>query len=298
MAAHSFRVRGLVASVVMVGFGVILSLGSSPGGAATTAVHPTMPPGYVQVSSPCVRIAAGQDACGQVTCPVDSSGVQTVPQGGGVYVPSGSTVASVNSSYPDANGIAWDGCATDATNAGFCIYVYAVCAEPNSGYTQITSASVTNPAGTDTAGTASCPTGTRVLGGGALASSQNLAVNMNSSYPVQGIGKSGWHVNMNNGSVSAESFTVYAVCSKYTPGLANYGITVGSSVDNPAGRQSGTSVACPTGTVPLGGGIAASSSSILVNINTTYPTPDGWQSWENNASASDERMTPYVICAS
>ncbi len=104
---------------------------------------------------------------------------------------------------------------------------------------------------------------------------------------------------MNNGSGLAESFTVYAVCSKYTPGLANYGITVGSSVNNPAGRQSGTGqVACPTGTVPLGGGIAASSSSILVNINTTYPTDNGWASWENNASASDERMIPYVICAS
>src|SRR5712664_493812 len=115
MAAHSFGVRGLVASVVMVGFGVILSLGSSPGGAATTAAHPTMPPGYVRVSSPAVTVTAGLDACGQVTCPVDSSGVQTVPQGGGVYAPSGSTVASMNSSYPDANGIAWDGCANNGT---------------------------------------------------------------------------------------------------------------------------------------------------------------------------------------
>src|SRR6266566_1236007 len=80
-----------------------LSLGVATGRATTTAVHPTMPPGYAQVSG-AAAATANSDAFAQATCPVDSAGVQTVPQGGGAYVASISTAASMNSSYPDTNG--------------------------------------------------------------------------------------------------------------------------------------------------------------------------------------------------
>jgi hypothetical protein len=262
---------------------------------ASAETKETTPPGYAQVQSATVLMLPGEDVFVQATCPKTASGVQTVPQGGGVFSSSTGTEADVNSSYPDPNGISWDGNANDGP-LGRTTFVSAsaVCAVPSKGYTQVVSASTANAAGAESDAVAVCPAGSEILGGGAKASSQAIQVDMNSSYPVLP-GDTGWQANMNNGSLSNESFKAYAVCSRY-PATFGYQVTVGAPRENAPG-QTGVGATCPSG-VPLGGGIAASNSATSVNINTTYPSGKEWHSWENNQSPFPDLITPYVICAS
>src|ERR1700682_5488320 len=148
---------------------------------------------------------------GTMTCPAPS-----VVLGGGVFI-GGS--GSVNSTYP-SDSHPWNGLGT----TGFSVDV--VCADQPAGYTQVVSAAIANPAGAQKPGDEPCPSGTVVLGGGALHTSPSTTVNLNSSYPTS----TGWHVAMNNASALAETFNVYAVCASAPDG---YGITVGPSTSEP-----------------------------------------------------------------
>jgi hypothetical protein len=245
-----------------------------------------VPQHWTLVSSPSITVASGQDGFAQATCPAG-----TVPHGGGAFI-GGPVGSSLNSSYPDPNGVSWDinvnQSGSGSTNANDDL----ICAAPNTGYIQVASAGSVNPAGTTTNATADCPPGTNVLGGGAKAGSQDVAVNINSSYPVS---PTSWQVNMGNASATSESFTVYAVCSNPFDG---YGITVGPSNTQGPNTQSRAEAVCPSGQEPLGGGVAASSADPQVNINTNDPRSTSWVVWENDGSATaTNTFTPYVTCA-
>ena len=62
---------------------------------------------------------------------------------------------------------------------------------PPPGYTVATSGDITAPAGAQTHGFATCPSGTVPFGGGAFVSSSSLSVNINSSIPLGTPGKAG-----------------------------------------------------------------------------------------------------------
>ena len=66
-----------------------------------------------------------------------------------------------------------------------------------------------------------------------------------------------------------------------------------------AGTQTPSIVMCPADEVPLGGGVYVTSTSVLVNINTSRPliTGNGWVGDINNDSSADSGMTTYAICA-
>jgi hypothetical protein len=134
-----------------------------------------------------------------------------------------------------------------------------------------------------------CPTGTKILGGGAVA----LGGLINSSYPVS----NGWHADVNGDGSTGAEFAVYAVCSKYSVATTGYGVHAGTTVDNPPGSETFAAAFCPSGQVPLGGGVSSTSSDTSVNINSTWPISGGWGAYENNASSFDRSITPYVICA-
>jgi hypothetical protein len=219
---------------------------------------------------------------GSETCPAPS-----VVLGGGVFI-GGS--GSVNNTYP-SDSHTWNGLGTTSFT------VDVVCADPPAGYTQVVSAAITNSAGAQTPGDEPCPSGTVVLGGGALPSLSNTSVNLNSSYPTS----TGWHVAMNNATQqTAETFNVYAICSSAPD---SYGITVGpatSESGSSVGSQSRAAASCPSGKVPTGGGVLSSSSSTAENISATDPRNEGpaesWVDWENSGG-SPATITAYVVCA-
>ncbi len=79
-----------------------------------------------------------------------------------------------------------------------------------SGYQQVLSGTIANPAGTQRNGFVSCPAGQRVLGGG-VAGLPSITQSVNSSYPSD---DTTWMVSMNNTAASGttSAFRVFAIC--------------------------------------------------------------------------------------
>ena len=275
-------VRSRVIRRVLGAFGLALLATVGLGG---TARADTPPAGYTIVSTS-FTAPPGVPTAGSATCPAG-----TMPQGGGAYVGGVSDADNTESSYP--SGSSWNVVVNNATSAT--TNAVAVCADAQPGYVQVATAAVANNAGNQTSASKACPAGTRILGGGALANSTSTLINLNGTYPSG----NGWTGVMNNGSSSSETFKVFAVCSQYSIAATGYSVVVGTVVDNPAGRQIGAFVNCPNGDSVLGGGISSAVPSTMININTTYTSGsgNGWSAWENNATASDNSITPYAICA-
>ena len=256
-----------------------------PGAAPNSA-----PALYTIATSGSLTAPTGTQTRGTATCPTGR-----VVYGGGVFVSSGSTAANVNSSFPSSS-TTWSADVNNASGAATSFSAYAVCAKRNAAWS-IQSATITNSAGVQNRAIATCPSGTRVLGGGGYSSSGATSVNINSTFPLKvGSGTSAiydWITDMNNGDSLAHSATSYAVC-----GHANgYKLVVGATTTNGALSQTGASAFCPAPKVPIGGGVLSSSGSTSVNVNTTYPISGGWRAYENNALSSSVSMTPYVVCA-
>src|SRR4051812_27700494 len=64
-----------------------------------------------------------------------------------------------------------------------------------------------------------------------------------------------------------------------------------------AGTQARGSVGCPAGTVVLGGSVFAFSTSLLANINSSFPQRNGWTAFVNNGSDADLNYDITAICA-
>jgi len=77
-------------------------------------------------------------------------------------------------------------------------------------------------------------------------------------------------------------------------GLAGYGLVTGSGVTAPSGAWTTATAVCPTGKVPLSGGIRSEHSR--PSITDSYPTATGWTVKVFNHLA-DDVITPYVTCA-
>ncbi len=286
ISSRPVRGMGLVFLAALAGAALMASLLPTSASAALE--------GYTQVSSPTVQALPSQAASAKATCPMTAFG-QTVPLSGGVLNSASTTL--VNSSYPDPDGISWDGTGNNGGTNPSSVQVFAVCAPPFEGYAQVAAASTANPAGQQTDATASCPAGTDVLGGGGQASSSAVGVDINSSFPT-GLSTTtpGWQANMNNGGPLSQSFTVYAICANPFDGYST-----GSYVtNNDPGTVTAANGGCGSGDFVLGGGISASSSSTLVNIESTYPPNVSghaeWDNYESNASSASDIVTPWSIC--
>jgi hypothetical protein len=81
------------------------------------------------------------------------------------------------------------------------------------------------------------------------------------------------------------------------PPLKGYRTVIGSPVTVATQTQHRGTVLCPTGTVPLGGGVLVLSSDPLVSVNSSFPAFNGWVADVNNASANDTTIRPMVTCA-
>jgi hypothetical protein len=169
--------------------------------------------------------------------------------------------------------------------------VTATMPKPPKGYVVVHSGNLTANTGAQTRGTVACPAGTVAFGGGAFTTSTSTNVNINSSFPPT-TGSPGWAADLNNASGAAVTFSVYAVCANAPK---KYTIADGF-FDNPSGLESTGSAACPAKTVLLGGGSVASSLLTSVNINSTLPSGNGWQTDMNNGGADSDTFLVYAIC--
>jgi hypothetical protein len=64
----------------------------------------------------------------------------------------------------------------------------------------------------------------------------------------------------------------------------------------PASRTHGE-VACPSGLVPLGGGVVIQSTSTHANVNSSFPLAHGWAAEVTNSSSSDFSFVVLAACA-
>jgi hypothetical protein len=156
-------------------------------------------------------------------------------------------------------------------------------------YRSLSSDLLVAPNGDQTRGTVDCPTGTVPLGGGVLISSSDLHANVNSSFP----NGNSWFADVNNASGAATTFRVFVICAK-APRL--YQVVQTADVSGPAGSQAQAIATCPTGTVPYGGGAISRTGDAKVNMNSTFPTGNGWRTDMNNASTFAENFASFAIC--
>jgi hypothetical protein len=162
------------------------------------------------------------------------------------------------------------------------------------GYTFV-EAYVTLAANSQGTGTAVCPGGDKVVGGGAYQGTQGLGDDINSSYPESN--GEGWTVNFNNAVSSSNSGVVVAICATATS-LAHYSVHDGALVTIPAGGEGQGLVTCPSGTVSLGGGAhnEGTQTSEAMDASAPYGTT-GWRSYMSSSGSGSTEGLAAVVCA-
>jgi hypothetical protein len=154
-----------------------------------------------------VTVPAGGEAQATVTCP---SG--TVALGGGAAV-GDQTYQALDASAPyGTNG--WRAYVGSAGSQEALGEADVVCAAEPTGWAQVNSAYVPNPAGTATTVSVNCPAGTKAIGGGPFNGSADPTVTVGLTTPLSGL--TGWHSWEDNASTASESVDEWAVCAKAT----------------------------------------------------------------------------------
>jgi hypothetical protein len=252
---------------------------------ATTASPLAAPGGYVVLTTGPFDAPGGVQTSGVATCP----GTEVPAGGGALLSPVGSNAglyASLNTSIPQGHGWAVDVNTVSGFDAHFSVYV--VCVNAATSYSIVQSAPVTNPAGSVTFASATCPTNRVPIGGGVQSSSFSTAVNIASSFPNQG---SNWDADMANRSASSATMTVYAICRKQPKGYSFH-----SSIQTmPSGAESAGSVNCPGASLPLSGGVFT-AGVLTLNLNSSFPSSSDWVTFENNGDSASWPILTIVIC--
>ena len=273
---HARRAHTAVAAVAA----CLVALGSAA--AAQAARHP--PPGYGILDTNQMDAPQDQQTRGSAQCPAG-----TVPFGGGVVVSSPSTLANVSASFPE--GPFWVGIVSNDSGADTTFQIEVECAKRPPGYEVVQSDLVLNPEGFQSSVLATCPAGTRPLGGGGESTSPSVFTNINSTGPQ---GRS-WFVTEDNASGADAALEAFAVCGT----LHNYRVVNGHSFALPADGQGHGVVACPAPSVATGGGVSSASSSVGVNVIGSVPVGIGgrWSAFVNDFTAFPATATALAVCA-
>jgi hypothetical protein len=166
-----------------------------------TSVH-----SYSRASGSAITVPDDSQAQSIVTCP---SG--TVSLGGGFFNDStGVTYGAAASAPYGTNG--WRTWLDDGPDGSFTGEAITVCAKKPAGWAQVNSPYSTNPSGSATTVSASCPLGTKVLGGGSFESSSSPQVMIGLTTSQSSL--KGWHTAENNNSSSSESADAWGVCAE------------------------------------------------------------------------------------
>lgn len=270
------------------------ALAAAPAGATTAATHSSAAPAvaaqppplnsYRTVIGSPVTVATQTQGRGTVACPTG-----TVPLGGGVLVLSSDPLVSVNSSFP-AQG-RWFADVNNASANDTTIRAMVTCASKPAHYKVVQRLGLANPAGTHTTVAATCPTGTRPLGGGAASNSESLFVNVSSTAPT---GSRAWQISENNATGTDHLVTVLAVCGS----VKGYTVVHGPVVSVAGNTVGSLGASCPTGRFSTGGGAVIQSSSVGAYLNmTTFGDSHDWVSFATNTSAVPFKASTTVVCA-
>ena len=250
--------------------------------ATAHAVTLKPPAGYRIVKTAVLTLPAGSRFHGQVSCPAG-----TVPWSGGVITESGDPSVDIAESFPD--GRFWIAEMNNPTASDSAFQVDAVCAKRPAGYTVVQGATQALPAMLQGDAVATCPAGTRPLGGGGFTSSGNQTVAINSSGPDG----QNWDLAENNGTALTWDLTAVLVCG--TPHA--YRVVLGQQFTVAALSRLGSEAACPAPFVVSGGGIFIGSESLQANVDGTEPFGRTvWGSFVANASLSPVTAFPEAIC--
>lgn len=272
----------LVSAGAVIGAGLATLAGAAGAAASTAAVKPRPPAGYKVVISPELTAPDGADTRGTVKCP---SG--TVPLGGGAIVSSPSTRANVGSTFP--SGRTWFGDIKNASGTATTFQVEVICAKRPKDYTVVRSANTLNPSGSQTRAVATCPAGTKPLGGGGTSNDGVVFVDMHSTGPN---GRT-WVVKENNAGPNTAMLNAIAVCGK----VNGYRVVKSLPFTIAANTGKGGEAVCTPPAVPIGGGVTSSSTSVAVNVGGSIPSGERWDSFMNNNTGFPATATAIAVCA-
>lgn len=143
----------------------------------------------------------------------------------------------------------------------------------------------------DSGGSAMCPTGTVIWGGGVIFhGSSGPKLNVNTSEPF---GTGGWEVRVNNTGTFTAQFGVDAICANKPTGYK----IVFKTVDNPPNTQVHATVTCPAPKVLLGGGTLSTSDQTPAVLTSAWPRSSAkFTGYMDNGTATDAKFTVLAIC--
>ncbi len=273
----------LVSAGAVIGACLATLAGAAVASAAAPHAVRSKPAGYTIVSRS-FAAKAGDESSGFAPCPK-----HTVPLGGGVIADS-SPDLRVNVSASGPFGPDWAGAVKNSSAVATTFHVSAICAHKPKGYRQVESPQVTNPAGVQSKAVATCPQGTRPLGGGGFTSSASTDNNMNGTAPK---GRT-WVVRQNNAGTTDATIGAFAVCGK----VHGYRVVKGKPFAVTHGLEAGSFAACPAPTVPISGGVFSGSQSVFVNFPGSFKSGHEWDAFVNNSTEGDITSAAVAVCAS
>jgi len=147
------------------------------------------------------------------------------------------------------------------------------------------------PSAFDSGGSAACPAGTVVWGGGvAFQGGANANLTANTSQPS---GSSGWEARVNNTGTTTVQFAVHAICANKPAGYK----LVFRTVDNPPNTQSHATATCPAPKALLGGGTLSSADQVAGILTSAWPLgPARFTGYMFNGTTTDQSFTVLAIC--
>lgn len=147
------------------------------------------------------------------------------------------------------------------------------------------------PSAFDAGGSAACPAGTVVWGGGVVfVGGSNPSLNVNTSEPS---GSGGWEVRVNNTGTTTVQFRVDAICANKPTG---YKLAF-RTVDNPPNTQSHATATCPSPKVLLGGGTLSTSDQVPAVLTSAWPSGSAkFTGYMFNGTPTDQMFTVLAIC--
>ena len=147
------------------------------------------------------------------------------------------------------------------------------------------------PSAFDSGGSAACPAGTVVWGGGvAFQGGASSSLTANTSQPI---GSSGWEARVNNTGTTTAQFAVNAICANKPTGYK----LVFRTVDNPPNTQSHATVTCPSPKVLLGGGTLSSVDQVTGFLTSAWPSGSAkFTGYMFNGTTTDQSFTVLAIC--
>jgi hypothetical protein len=145
----------------------------------------------------------------------------------------------------------------------------------------------------------SCPSGTKLTGGGVTTEGSSPRMEVAASKPFDGpdgnrTPDDGWLGSANNGTSSERTMSTFAVCSF----SGHYRYLQSHPKSFPDNSTASTHVTCPAGTSVTGGGIANSGTEIGAEMESTFPFPNRyWGGLANNDNiGQNETIQAFAIC--